>query len=382
MYSQIKVELRANNQITITRGNWRKKEKEVSQNPVWLHDRIHESEWKDKKQDIIAKRETYEYIRRIDPISKRPPLDITKKSQRCKKPLSMRLNRPKNFTAKSGQKLRECGAAVDIACDGDTRFCHEVTLTLPANHEQAFRVLAAYSGYVVNRLFQPIRRNYGEMCLWFFVWEYQKRGALHMHICIYHPDECEGLYIAAQLIAQWHKILCDLCQMADTDMFCRRDKKSSTPRHLHQHHTSPIKKAVGAYFSKYAGKKESKQSWYCQKYPVSRFWGSSKQIKQIIKDNSFSFDLDFRGDTNGCEERYFELLNEIAEKLSIVSASSYSFLVGSTFSHSFKKYKNGRKIVNHIEGKIFAEGIRDTLYIESSDLREAIRLLNVESAFG
>lgn len=381
MYSQLKLEVRPNNQITITRGNWRKKQKEVSQNPIWLHDKIHESEWQDKKADIVAKRETYEYIRSIDPISKRPPLDITKKSQRSRKPYSPRPNTPKNFTAKSGQKLRECGAAVDIACGGDTRFCHEVTLTLPANHEHAFRALAAYSGYVVNRLFQPIRRKYADVCLWFFVWEYQRRGALHMHICVYHPDECEGLYIAAQLIEQWHKILCDLCQIADTDMFCRKNKKNSTPRYLHQHHTSPIKKAVGAYFSKYAGKEESKQSWYCQKYPVSRFWGSSKSIKEIIKKHSFSFEIDFRFDTDRCEERYIEIMEQISLNLHLVSVSGYEFCISSTFSHSFKKYKNGRKIINQVEGKIFAEGKRDTLYFKQEDFKKALDFMLSESSF-
>lgn len=381
MYSQLKVRLRPNNQITVTCGNWRKQEIDVSQSPLHDFDALgNQEKLFAKKDEIIGQAKYYQAVSEYRKKNE-PPLDIIQKSQRSRKPPLMRLNRPKNFTRFSGQRLREAGAAVDIACNGDTRFCHEVTLTLPANHEAAFIALAAYSGYVINRLFQPIRRKYGEMCLWFFVWEYQKRGALHIHICIYHPDECEGLYIGSQLIEQWHKILCDLCILADCDMFCRKNKKSSTPRYKHQHHTAPIKKAVGAYFSKYAGKEESKQSWYCQKYPVSRFWGSCKAIKEIIKAHSLEFNFDYGSNEKDCEWKYSEIIDRIVSKLSVVSVSQYSFLIQLNGSHVLNRYQNGRKILSNWEGKKVAEGERLTFYFEQSQFLEAMEVLREECEF-
>lgn len=381
MNSQIRVKLRPNNQITVTCGSWKKKEVPVYQDLRLKHscaDKYKNRLPEIKRKPLRSDNKPYEIPKKkID----RAKLDIIQKFQRSKKKPRMRLNRPKDFTKESGQKLRESGAAVDIACNGETRFCHEVTLTLPANHHDAFTALAAYSGYVINRLFQPIRRKYGEMCLWFFVWEYQKRGALHVHICIYHPDECEGLYIAAQLIEQWHKILCDLCVMADCDMFSRKDKKSSTIRYNHQHHTAPIKKAVGAYFSKYAGKEESKQSWYCQKYPVSRFWGSCKAIKEIIKAHSLEFNFDYVGCEKDCEWKHSEIIDRIISNLNIVSVSQYSFLIQLRGGHVLNRYKDGKKLISNWDGKKVAEGDRTTFYFEQSQFLQAMELLKSECEF-
>lgn len=382
MQSQIKISLRPNNQITITKGSWKKAECETTQK-----DRRNFAKKNVKKflhqmavDENIAKtaennHDLYRY--RIESA----PLDIIKKFQRKQSPPKSKLNTPKSFTRASGQKLRECGAAMDIACNSDTRFCHEVTLTLPANTTEAFRALASQSGYVINRLFQPIRRDYGNMCLWFFVWEYQKRGALHLHIAIYHPDEAEGLWISAKLIEQWHKILCDLSVRCDTDMFLSKSKNVCTIRSNHQHHCAPIQKAVGAYFSKYAGKSESKNDWYCKAYPVSRFWGSNAPIKSIITANSIQIEFDYHGKEIEANEKFESIIQNIIERLNIVSASQYDFDIRLTGKHRLNRCGNGRKILSVDDDKSIANGTRYTFYFEQIELSKAIELIEIEALF-
>lgn len=381
MQSQIRLTLRPNNQITLTKGRWNKKLESVHQSykpKELIYSDSCPIDYKknlEMGRDEIAGKRLYHEAMRPHWQEKIATLDITKKSQRSRKAPCMRLNTPKNFTRQSGQKLRESGAAISIACDGTPSKAHEVTLTLPANYTEAFTALAAYSGYAVNRLFQPIRRDYGSDCLWFFVWEYQRRGALHMHICIFHEDENEGQKICARLIDQWHKILCDISEMSGFCLFTAKQKDRCTIRSKHQHHTSPIKKDVGRYFAKYAGKEESKQNWYCQKYPVSRFWGSSKMVKEIIKKNSFQFDFDYQGNENEAIEKYQELIDRIISNLSIVSYSEYSFLIASDRKASLRFYPKNRKILSICNGKVFAEGDRSIFYFAQAELKKAIELL-------
>jgi len=374
MNSEISVKIRPNNQITITSGTFCKRKRKISQSEQDNSDISMTIDIQNLAEELAAQRIVLEKLRiKLDKTSK-PYLDIIQKSQRDFKPLYSRINKPKNFTKQSGQKLRESGAAMDIACDHNVKFCHEVTLTLPANTNEAFTALAANTAYAMNRLFQPIRRDYGNDCLWFYVWEYQKRGALHIHIALYHPDECEGLYIAAKLIDKWHQVLISIGERADTDMFLDKRKDRSTIRSKHQHHTQPISKAVGAYFSKYAGKEESKQNWYCQKYPVSRFWGSSKLIKQIIKDNSFQYKIDYFSNEK-CQQNMMEhIIENLLEKIETVSISAYQFDIFLRGRHQINRYKDNERVIVSGNNLSIARGERHTIYCDPKDYQKALKI--------
>ena len=356
MLTQISVRINANNQIVITEGNFRKRVK-PSYNASTVTDDTDAllckvSQRKSRSQQahdrLALHRALYEKSKYLQDKHASVALDIIKKSQR--KHFISKLNKPKSFTKTSGQRLRECGSAIDKVAS-DPRFTHCVTLTLPANHRDAYRALASQSGYAINRLFQPIRRDYGDMCMWFFVWEYQARGALHLHIAIYHPDETEGLWICTKMINQWHKILCDIGERTQTDMFVRKDMKTYTPREKHQHHCQPMQRSLGAYFSKYAGKKESKQEWYCKMFPVSRFWGSSQTVKEIVKSMSFSQVWEY------CKE----------ESLERVRSMIYEILIGNDCNFHSKYEFDISKIYADGNKLALAKGERSTFYCAVTD---------------
>jgi hypothetical protein len=375
MHSQISVKIRPNNQITITSGSFCKRKKKIATGIQQDLDISTSIDIQSLAEEMGAQRVVLEKLRiKLDKTSKLY-LDIMQNSQRSKKPLFSRLNKPKNFTKQSGHKLKESGSAMDLACNGDPRFCHEVTLTLPGNTKEAFTALAAYSGYAINRLLQPIRRDYGSDCLWFYVLEYQKRGALHIHFALYHPDETEGLWIAAKMIEQWHKVLVDIGEKANTDMFVSKRGDRSVPRSKHQHHTQPISKSVGQYFSKYAGKQESKQNWYCQKYPVSRFWGSSKMIKEIIKEYSFEYKIDYFSDEKSQQNMMGHIIESLLEQIEIVSVSGYQFDISVSGSHKINRYSNGRKIIVSGNNLSIAKGERHTIYCAQKDYPEALKIV-------
>lgn len=284
-----------------------------------------------------------------------------------------RLNKSRQFNNVAGQRIREAGAAMEIACNRQVRFCHCTTLTLPANHYAAYECLAAYSNEIVNRLFQVIRRGYKDINAYFYVWEFQKRGALHLHIAHYHPDECEGMLIGNLLIEQWHKLLVEISENSGVDMFLAKKGDRCTVRRYHQHHTQPMNKSVAGYFSKYAGKaSESPENDYVRHHSIrlspKRFWGSSFYLKRIVKENSFSLYVEFPNEREA-ENAYQEIVSAILEK-TIIKFNRFEF---EKFIEKIERYGfKGKAVFRKMRTKI-AEGFREVFYVSPDDYQELLR---------
>jgi hypothetical protein len=138
---------------------------------------------------------------------------------------------------------------------------------------------------------------------------------------------------------------------------------------------------VGGYFSKYAGKEESKQSWYCQKYPISRFWGSSARIKQVIKENSMEYEWDFCGDLENAEKFYEELVAKILLQVNIVRISGYSFHIKGRYGHKSVRDKAGGLRLYSIEPKTIAQGERLCAYVSPPDFNKTLETGKTLSGF-
>ena len=247
-------------------------------------------------------------------------LDIIKKSQQHKKYERSwgKVQKDKTFTLNAKQKILESGAVVDRHCGTKNSF--EVTLTVPGSGWDVYDVVSRYSGYMVNRLTQIIRRAEKKGCKlhWFFVWEHQQRGALHMHWCI----ACEDSWAVANLIglelrSKWWVLLEELSEKTLIDLFKKRGF-SGTWRHcpeIWQSRVTRVRKSVAAYFSKYCSKNaesfrtiERRRAHEERKsnlnpdladsarvYSLSptRYWGSSRRTKRLCAEYRvrISFDV-------------------------------------------------------------------------------------------
>lgn len=366
---QCSLKLRPNNQLTLTTGQYKNLHK-----PVYLTA-------SQSKPDSLRLRRTLYNLEKSKSVGLRsdmkpyakngdyqfPPLDITKKSQRSLEP-KLRAGfgiapSPKSFTNASGQKLRECGAAIDhVQSDLNKIYC--VTLTLPANYHEAFKALSNYSAYCINRLFQPLRRKYGESLLWFFVWEYQKRGALHLHIAVSHDSTGIAKEASQLLITQWEKVLLDISKLSGVCMFSSKQKDRCTVRSLWQNDSQPMKKGLGRYFSKYAGKQESKQSWYCQRYPVSRFWGCCYALKKIIKSLSLALSVNFEN-LEDMEEYAADIIDRILSLCKISYLEQYQFQINLGSEASPHIIADGERTVFYIFPDMLLR-IKDSLSLTQS----------------
>lgn len=235
-------------------------------------------------------------------------LDIIKKSQhRVKRERSWgKLQKDKTLTRNARQKILEAGAVIDKHVGTHNAF--ELTLTLPGSGWDAYDVVSRWSGYIVNRLTQIIRRaeKKGVEVHWFFVWEHQKRGALHMHWCIaVESDWRIANCLCLELRAKWFELLEELSVKTHIDLFKKRGF-SGTWRHspeMWQYNIARVRKNVAAYFSKYCGKhgdidrlntrRRAHQKRIAEKYPNSpdsarvyslsptRYWGCGMRTKRL-----------------------------------------------------------------------------------------------------
>jgi hypothetical protein len=213
---------------------------------------------------------------------------VSTEAKKCKKegqesPLPARsgyggLPRVTSFNRNGRRRVMEHATALEKTFGKDA--CMFGTLTLPASTEEAFETLARYSGWVINRMNQWMRDT-APGVHYLFVWELQKRGALHAHFIFAHSDARLLTRVVGHWKNNWCHILSQLSEMTGIDMFKRdEDVTWKNDWEYVQADVKPVTKSVAAYLAKYLSKSESKSSRANTYYP-SRWWGASKETKAL-----------------------------------------------------------------------------------------------------
>lgn len=289
------------------------------------------------------------------------------------------------FGKRARRSLLEAGQVVDTACGTNAWV---VTLTLPGNTRKAKDALANYSSYILNRLLQVLRRFKVPMYE-FSVWEWQERGALHLHICIAakHEDismiELEA--ICHRIKDKWYEVLLEMIttkpvtrgnwtgNLPGIDMFeCRGSTKNKHKTWRYRPDIwergwdiQPIKKSVAKYFAKYASKEaKSGNGFEIQKgLNPSRWWGSNKLVKDEIKNFRYDYTV---GYTEGETEEMLESIFEVHPPIMSynydfhIKAKSYKIIEGETpelclDSETSVTVCNGNTKIYYWEPEVFPE---------------------------
>lgn len=257
------------------------------------------------------------------------------------------LSKPTTFGRNARHRLLEAGAIVDKVCGLNA---WEITCTLPGGTTGAIRTLAENTGWLMNELTQIIRR--AKCKYWFYVWEFQKRGALHLHLLIADPEK-NLQSLAQKLESRWWQTLEFLSKKNQVDLFARRHGGSwkGVPSRW-QSHIAPIQKSVAAYFSKYASKglKPSSATSYQKKlFSPSRWWGCSTEIKAQIKIHRQKWKLEVSPSTAKKIEIYLQSwLNDPGR----IKAYSYEFQLGKTANGT--ELGGGEVWINYYNDAAFA----------------------------
>lgn len=190
------------------------------------------------------------------------------------------------FGAYARHTILEAGAIASrgVGCDGRGV---EVTLTIPSTTDSSFRAISLWSGYIVNRLLQVIRRN-KQNIEWFYVWELQKRGALHLHMALSGVCQRTLLSTGRKVRETWYRLLGEIGVKQGTDLFLsgKGYRRNTYEDFLKGNRVAEIRKSLAAYFAKYVSKNAGGKTkeGEVKGYPPSRWWGISRSLLRKVKE--------------------------------------------------------------------------------------------------
>lgn len=250
------------------------------------------------------------------------------------------------FGAYARHTILEAGAVASRGA-GEVGRGVEITLTIPGHSRGAFRAVAEWSGYACNRLLQVVRRHKSPID-WFYVWELQRRGALHLHLALSGVPEPELLRVGREIRKCWFRVLEEIGRRASTNMFIRRGGRGNNTyrQFLKGNRVAPIRKSLAAYFAKYVSKGAGRKTeekvvhWFAP----ARWWGISRNLLKKVKDERLSVRI-----TNVSEDELANLLATAIGYLGRYTATrytSYSFDVSYGEGANRKQVGFGQRFIS------------------------------------
>lgn len=222
-----------------------------------------------------------------------------------------------------GRGLSRMAAVLEVMFGRDR--CGFLTLTIPGSTEAAIRGAAEHEAEITKRFTKWTDRKIlskDGAAWWLYKKELQKRGALHWHFLLGLPDNCDLDELLGQIQAQWYKILCEISDKYDCDLFARKSGGSwrfEWPKIQNINTTlERIKKSCSRYLAKYVSKEVVKGevellNLYGTEYMPRQWWGASKNLKQALKDRT-------------AEKRYTHVSSQEAESAAEECAKAASWM--------------------------------------------------------
>ena len=225
------------------------------------------------------------------------------------------LPRYQKFSLYGRRQILRAGGALQRVVSKEN--CLFLTLTHPGSTTESFRALASYSGMVV-KLFQGWLSRHISSKMSIYTWEWQKRGALHLHFVVACTDREKGEWIRRELQAEWIRILDRICKESGVDVYAKSKGFSwNRDKSVVRVDAQWCEKDVAGYLSKYVSKatKNNKLLTDCHFCP-SRWYGVSRPLLQRLREMSFKVSLDSLRESEGFEayENCLSVLQQWATK--------------------------------------------------------------------
>lgn len=190
------------------------------------------------------------------------------------------------FSTNGRRRLMRAGAVLDSLAETPNQvlFC---TGTLPGSTYESKLAIAAWSGWAVNAVKAwfakrvPAKHD-------MYVWEFQKRGALHLHYAILVKDEAVRQRIISEWKQQWERIIDGISGKSGVD--CWRKNANYTHannKSVLQADCQECTKSIAKYLSKYVSKSQQQyldNHW--AKCKPSRFWGISRPLCKLLAEQT------------------------------------------------------------------------------------------------
>lgn len=207
--------------------------------------------------------------------------------------------------------------------------CLFLTGTLPGSTEDSFRALAEWASYIVHRLKAWIA-NYAPAKLDFYCWEYQKRGALHLHYCVLVPDPAARSFIVDSFHSWWVETLHRIGERTNVDMF----RKNANKTHIGD--TSKVRavaevcrKSPARYLAKYLSKSSSPKRGSARAFCPARWWGTSRPLKALADKLTEVVEV-IESNYHAVSQKWEKVREQVDSSESVTYSYSHKFGLGHT----------------------------------------------------
>lgn len=257
------------------------------------------------------------------------------------------------FGLAAKRTLLRMGGAFDTV-DKDPQNYIFLTGTIPGGTHEAFSAVAEESPYIVEAIADWLRKT-APSDYWFYCWELQKRGALHIHYCIHPNDSAVCEKILSLWKSKWEDILNKVGKRRNVDMWLRADGTYHTQGHsVLQAYAQRVHTSVAAYMSGYlAGGKDKHSLDKDSPYFPTRWWGASRKATSLLKSLTDTLVVEhsnYRQARYEIQSHYERVLHDSPK------AHSYQHKVGiGTTVVSYHPEDKGEKIWQELKPVLYKE---------------------------
>ena len=224
------------------------------------------------------------YLDRDSEFETKPLVKENGKASDSSRPERLPRVRGSRLSAYAKASLQRIGGVVDsIHTPIESVF---LTGTFPGDSFDSQRAIAAQSAWIVHRLKAWIYKQIGAN-IGYHVWEFQKRGTLHLHYVVVVPCPKDRAAIIEGFRDEWIRLIHGASLNSGCDLFVGRNGRNFFyEREKLQIYAQECHKSCAAYLSKYLGKRK-----YSRFPPPTRMWGCTKQARKIVASSLISVEL-------------------------------------------------------------------------------------------
>lgn len=204
----------------------------------------------------------------------------------------------KTFTQNGRRRILRAGGAIDQTIS-DPSECIFLTGTLPGGTEAAKRAIAEWSSYAMNLVQSWLSKREPEKLL-IYCWEFQKRGALHLHLTMVCRNAETRKRIISEWKAQWTRVIDAISLKSEVNCWERHDGHdySNGKKHVLQTDAQECKASAAAYLSKYLSKSGLQSSaGYNRDYHPARYWGISRPLCALLESMTRELEISISSDS-------------------------------------------------------------------------------------
>lgn len=196
------------------------------------------------------------------------------------------------FGLNAKRTIMRCGGTLDKMVGHPSEVVF-LTGTIPNGYDDGRITASAYSSWLLHSLKAWVNK-YAKSKLDFYVWEYQRRGSLHLHYCVWVPCPIARGKILRRFRDEWLKLLLRLSEATGVDMCYSSPNGSSKDKtECIQAYAQEVRSSCTAYLAKYCSKSvevaRNMGGRVC--LPPTRWWGCSRPLLAALRRGTVHHEL-------------------------------------------------------------------------------------------